>query len=266
MYLPRKHISLLYEDLFKKHHPMAPQVLILVALEPDALCACRILTTLFKRDFIGHKIQPVSGYDDLAKVGETLISKMKTQNGGAGGVVVCLGVGGLVDLSNILGLEDEGDGLSGAGGIDVWLIDARRPWNLGNVFAGDPRGVPGSHVGHENEDKSQVDRGEIQSTFRPGSGGVIVYDDGDITDDLQEERQAYCALLEMGDVDEAEGGYMSPDSDLEEDQEATLRIKNGITDNRKRKTWSGNEQDSDEEEQRPRRRRRSSSVSRSTTV
>ncbi len=135
MYLPRALISHLYLHLSRTHHPLSPPVLVLVALEPDALCACRILTTLLKRDYIPHKIQPVSGYGDLARAGEEMVRPMRTDEGGSGGVVVCLGVGGLVDLGAILGLDasQEGD-QDRMGGVEVWVIDARRPWNLGNVF------------------------------------------------------------------------------------------------------------------------------------
>src|SRR5437762_2401175 len=108
MYLPRSLISTLYTHLQKAHHPLSPPVLILVALEPDALCACRILSVLLKHDFIPHKIQPVAGYGDLARAGKQLIQPMRTNDGGDGGVVVCLGVGGSVDLGAILELDGPG--------------------------------------------------------------------------------------------------------------------------------------------------------------
>ena len=117
MYLPRSLISHLYTNLVRSHHPLSPPVLILVSLEPDAICACRILTALLKRDYIPHKIQPVSGYADLSKAGQELVRPMKTTEGGSGGVIVCLGVGGLVDLGSLLGLEEEEDAQS-MGGVE----------------------------------------------------------------------------------------------------------------------------------------------------
>src|SRR5438046_779568 len=134
MYLPRSLLPTLYLHLQRTHHPLSSPVLILVALEPDALCGCRILTHLLKRDYIPHKIQPIAGYGDLEKAGRDAVRPMMTSEGGSGGVVVCLGVGGLVDLGGLLGIEDEGQGTGGFDGVDVWVIDARRPWNLGNVF------------------------------------------------------------------------------------------------------------------------------------
>src|SRR2546421_13086237 len=105
MYLPRGLISHLYNHLIRNHHPLSAPVLILASLEPDALCACRILSALLKRDYIPHKIQPVSGYADLSKAGAELIKPMRTTEGGPGGEVVCLGVGGLVGRGDILCLE-----------------------------------------------------------------------------------------------------------------------------------------------------------------
>src|ERR1700709_2196755 len=110
MYLPRHLLSHLYNHLVKTTHPLSPPVLILVSLDPDALCACRILTSLFKRDYIPHTIKPISGYADRARAGEDVVRPMRTTDGGSGGVVICLGVGGLVDLEALMGLEVDEDG------------------------------------------------------------------------------------------------------------------------------------------------------------
>ena len=248
MYLPRQLISHLYTQLLRSHHPLSPPVLILVALEPDALCACRILTALFKRDYIPHKIHPVAGYGDLARAGEELVKPMQRGNGGSGGVVVCLGVGGLVDLGEVLGLTgEEEDETENMGGVEIWVFDARRPWNLANVFGGD---------GGQSTTTRGVDKGCITVSYKFGSGngGVVVYDDGDIEEELSREREAYCALLEMPEVNE-EGD----DDDDDDDDEMP-----SSSDSKKRKSWSReddeDEEESDEEDEPPRQRRRSDSV------
>ncbi|KAI9728869.1 MAG: hypothetical protein M1834_007126 [Cirrosporium novae-zelandiae] len=257
MYLPRSLISHLYLHLLRTHHPLSPPVLILVSLEPDALCACRILTSLFKRDYISHKIQPVSGYGDLAKAGQDLIRPMKTTEGGSGGIVVCLGVGGLVDLGELLGLENENGEQSETGGIEVWVIDARRPWNLGNVF-GSPQEQPSLRDIDMNSRRKQlgVERGRILPSYRPGHGGIIVFDDGDIEEGLGKEKDSYCALLDIPDVDD--DGEESDDSESENDYPSLV-----LGQSRKRKSWSDRNEDeeSDLENQRPQRRVRSNSGS-----
>ncbi|EEQ27525.1 DNA replication initiation factor cdc45 [Microsporum canis] len=256
MYLPRSLISHLYQQLLRSHHPLSPPVLILVALEPDALCACRILTALLKRDYIPHKIQPIAGYGDLSQAGTELVHPMHTSNGGSGGVVVCLGVGGLVDLSETLGLDANKDEPGDMGGIEVWVIDARRPWNLTNVFGG--MGEPATPRGPDTQVRTSVDgvdRGRLTDTYRPGKGGIIAFDDGDIDEELALEREAYYTLEGLPDIGE-------DDSDDDDDSGSEREVQ---TQSKKRKSWSdrydGDIAASDDEDGRPAQRRRSNSGS-----
>ena len=257
MYLPRSLFAHLYTQFLRNHHPNAAPVLILAALEPDALCACRILTGLLKRDYIPHKIQPVSGYADLSKAGETLVKPMKATEGGSGGVVICLGVGGLVDLGSLLGLEGDEEGVDALSGVEVWVLDARRPWNLSNVFGGLPDTLPLQQMaGSNNRRIPGVEKGCIQRSYKPGKGGIIVFDDGDIADELEAERNAYCALVEMPEVEEGDEGDDDDEEEVEESQDTDA--------SKKRKSWSDRENEESETEAddgRPTQRRRSNSGS-----
>ncbi|KAI9825705.1 MAG: hypothetical protein M1832_001049 [Thelocarpon impressellum] len=251
MYLPRSLVSHLYLHLVRTHHPLSPPVLLLVALEPDALCACRILTALLKRDYIPHKIQPVAGYGDLADAGQRHVRPMRTNEGGSGGVIVCIGLGGLVDLGAVLGLDVDQDGEDVMGGVEVWVMDARRPWNLGNVFGGAASLGPSSSARAE----PGVQNGRIESSYKPGRGGIIVFDDGDIDDDLAAEREAYCALEHMPEVED--DGEESDGSQEESEGEADPGSAS-----KKRKSWSDRDEDdheSEDEDGRPTRRRRGNS-------
>ena len=262
MYLPRNLISHLYLHLLQTHHPLSPPVLILAALEPDALCACRILTSLLKRDYIPHKIQPIAGYGDLTRAGSELVRPMQKSNGGSGGVVVCMGVGGLVDLSEMLGLGNA-ENPNDTGGVQIWVFDARRPWNLGNVFGGHgapgPLDESGTETGAAEPPKIPgMERGRLSDAYKPGDmGGIIVYDDGDIDEELTREREAYCELEGMPEVDDDGNESDGSDGDSEDEAEAAPQSK-------KRKSWSGNDDDDDntldEEDGPPRQRRRSNSV------
>ncbi|CBX94426.1 hypothetical protein IAQ61_009863, partial [Plenodomus lingam] len=250
MYLPRNLIAHLYQNLIKRTHVAAPPVLILVALEPDALCACRILTALLKRDYIAHKIQPISGYGDLSRAAEDLVRPMRTTEGGSGGVVVCLGVGGMIDMEEMLGLDVDENGQGGTGDVEVWIMDARRPWNLANVF-----GTPISEdpaTGELVPRQAGVDKGKVLQSYQSSRGGIIVFDDGDIEDDLQAERAAYCALEEMPEVGEED----DLDDESEEDEEPPSGQQP-----KKRKSWSGDEESEDDmtDNERPAQRRRSNS-------
>lgn len=258
MYLPRSLVSKLYIHLQKTRHPLSPPVLILVALEPDALCACRILTRLLKHDYIPHKIHPVSGYSDLEKAGAELVTPMMESQGGTGGVVVCLGVGGMVDLGETLGLETAGD--APYSGVEVWVMDAHRPWNLGNVFGGFPlQSAVVDSSSYQSRCPAGVAEGQIGASYTPGTGGIVVFDDGDILEELTGERSSYLALLDMPDVeDDGQELDSSDEEDGDEDEDGHEEPRAG----QKRKSWSDGHDDmsSDEEDDRPRQRRRSNSV------
>lgn len=259
MYLPRSLISKLYTHLQNTRHPLSPPVLVLVALEPDALCACRILTRLLKHDYIPHKIQPVAGYSDLEKAGKELVVPMMESQGGSGGVVVCLGVGGMVDLGPLLGLEPEG-GDSPYSGVEVWVIDAHRPWNLANMFGGFPvEAAADDASSYQSKFPAGVEGGQIGRAYRAGKGGIVVFDDGDIEEDLAAERNAYLALLEMPDIDD-DGDDLGASDDDEGDEDGFEQ--NSARVGKKRKSWSDEHEDeSSDDEDRPRQRRRSNSVS-----
>lgn len=170
--------------------------------------------------------------------------------------MVCLGVGGLVDLSETLGLDANKDEPGDMGGIEVWVIDARRPWNLTNVFGG--MGEPATPRGPDTQVRTSVDgvdRGRLTDTYRPGKGGIIAFDDGDIDEELALEREAYYTLEGLPDIGE-------DDSDDDDDSGSEREVQ---TQSKKRKSWSdrydGDIAASDDEDGRPAQRRRSNSVS-----
>lgn len=254
MYLPRSLISKLYAHLQNTRHPLSPPVLVLVALEPDALCACRILTRLLKHDYIPHKIHPVAGYTDLQRAGSDLVSPMMESQGGSGGVVVCLGVGGMVDLGPLLGLEPEGEENT-YNGVEVWVFDAHRPWNLGNVFGGFPLepAAEGS-ASYQSRSPAGVTGGQVGRAYNSRRGGIIVFDDGDVEDDLGAERDAYMALVDMPEVDDDQDDLDDTDDEDDTAQEPTRA-------GQKRKSWSDEHLDDlSDDDDRPRQRRRSNSV------
>lgn len=173
--------------------------------------------------------------------------------------MVCLGVGGLVDLGGLLGIDAEG-AESGFGGVEVWVIDARRPWNLGNVFAGEPT-IPqideSGEVTHQKQ--SGVAGGKIERGYKPGKGGIIVFDDGDIEEELDVERDAFLALMDMPEVEEYDDDSDRSDTESEDEDSAPKESQSG----QKRKSWSDRDEEaeSSDDDDRPRQRRRSNSSS-----
>lgn len=166
----------------------------------------------------------------------------------------------MVDLGAVLGLEPEGEDTS-FGGVEVWVIDPRRPWNLGNVFGGFPLepDVEGASS-YQSRTPIGVEAGRIGRAYKPGKGGIVVFDDGDIEDELPPQRDAYMALMEMPDIDD--NGEDLGDSDSESENDADDSFESTPHAGQKRKSWSDQDQEYDsDDDDRPRQRRRSNSVS-----
>ncbi|KAF8476236.1 CDC45 family [Kalaharituber pfeilii] len=271
MYISRDLFSSAYLHLKHHAHSTTPSVLILVALDIDSLCATRILTQLLKRDFIPHKIHPVAGYKDLSNVNSTLIKGNEDLR-----FVICLGLGGMVDLEEFLDLKKE-DGSS----VECWIIDSRRPWNLHNVFGG--RGGVQEFEGNGVLVVGQAGRQGIAGAKVTGGrwnvgsrvGGVKCFDDGDVEEEMEGEGNAFNELLDMPEVD-SDDDDSSDDSDEDEEKEEVALsgdghgeeedgvLRNVVNGNgRKRKSDDGLNGDSeegndiDEEEDRSRRRKTS---------
>jgi cell division control protein 45 len=159
-------------------------------------------------------------------------------------------------LGTVLGLEDE-ESSETMCGVEVWVLDARRPYNLDNVFGGLPIEAPLGDLVNEARPRTRgVDKGCILKSYQSGKGGIIVFDDGDILNDLEAEKNAYSALADMPELD-------ADESDGEDDAEEELDMQDS-SQSKKRKSWSdrdGENEDTDEEDERPRQRRRSNSGS-----
>jgi cell division control protein 45 len=187
---------------------------------------------------------------------------MMESQGGSGGVVVCLGVGGMMDLGEVLGLESQPE--APYSGVEVWVIDAHRPWNLGNVFGGFPlEPAAESSSSYQSRTPHGVTEGRIQRVYNPGKGGIVVFDDGDVEEDLTGERDAYLALLDMPEVeDNGEDLGSDDESNGDADEDEVNDGQQSPRAGQKRKSLSDGHdfEDSDDEDSRPRQRRRSNSV------
>ncbi|EPS45567.1 hypothetical protein H072_490 [Dactylellina haptotyla CBS 200.50] len=231
MHIPRHHFGTAYNRLKRSSSSTVPSVLILTSLDVDSLCACRMFTRLLKADYIPHKLHPVAGYQDLAKANKEFITNNADLR-----FLVLLGVGGLIDIAEFLELKK---------GVECWVIESRRPWNLQNIFAG-AGGEGFTLVGRDGNVSEE--------------GGVVCWDDGDISDFLKPEQDAYKRLIEMqaevGDIED----WNSGDEEDDEDEEfAENRRRNGFgvntedtpssTNSRKRRSSSDDEEEDDEEEE-----------------
>lgn len=199
MFIPRSNYAQAYSHLKANAHPSTPSILLLCALDTDSLCGTRILTHLLKRDFIPHKLHPVAGYADLKKISETLI-----QGNSDIRFVICLGLGGMTDLSELGWGEDDSD-------VEYWVIDSRRPWHLGIVFGGGGK-VTGGRYG-----------------LGP-KGGIKVWDDGDIEMELGRQRDSYLELLKMPEIDSDDDDDSDSDGESDLDEEPGLGVEKLVDD------------------------------------
>ncbi|SAM08075.1 hypothetical protein [Absidia glauca] len=93
--------------------------IIFVAPDVDAICCCKILQSLLKRDIIQHKIVPVSGYQDLKKANVELVAKDEQLR-----TIILINCGGLVDVSEFLQVNNL---------VTLYILDSHRPLHLDNI-------------------------------------------------------------------------------------------------------------------------------------
>ncbi|EPX73193.1 DNA replication pre-initiation complex subunit Cdc45 [Schizosaccharomyces octosporus yFS286] len=120
MFVRRSEYALAYSKIKEASISGGCVVHIFVALDPDALCACKLLSRLLKADFISHKIRPVSGYRDLENANETILEKNEDLK-----FLILLNCGNMVDLNGYLKSDED---------ISVYVIDSHRPYNLDNLY------------------------------------------------------------------------------------------------------------------------------------
>ena len=130
-----------YERILKSSSTTS-RVLLIVSLDIDALCACRILTTLFTCDNIQSTIIPVSKNDDLYQAYHN--HREEHQH------VIFFNCGGDIELQSFL-LEDDDDDLE-SHETEIFVLDSQRPIELLNIYTEKP-----VHVILKQEDDVSLD-------------------------------------------------------------------------------------------------------------
>ena len=116
-----------------QHHRCTHPILLMVASDPDSLCACKILTTLFKTDLIAYKILPVMGWNDLARYNQEMLESLQDEDiiqrdgeeRNDTNFVILIGCGGTVDLEEFFNCHQQ---------IKIYVLDNHRPYNLENIW------------------------------------------------------------------------------------------------------------------------------------
>ncbi|KUF80487.1 Cell division control protein 45 [Phytophthora nicotianae] len=102
-------------------------VLILVALDVDALCAAEILTRLLRADMLSYSLLAVRGYEDVLQARETRIrgADGTLRGGGELRSVIMLNCGAIVDVAKLLALPTH---------VKCYVLDSHRPIHLANIY------------------------------------------------------------------------------------------------------------------------------------
>ncbi|KAJ1534589.1 hypothetical protein HK096_003707 [Nowakowskiella sp. JEL0078] len=158
--------------------PGSSTVLIFVANDLDALCSCKLLSSLLKSDSIAHEIVPISGFRELSEKNSTLIEENEQLRS-----LIFLNCGGMVDLSEYLTLTEN---------MMVYIADSHRPINLHNLFGSDQIMVLDD--GHYSVNNENID--EIRAAFE------YLNKEGD---DYEEESQEDENLEDDDDSDQPDG-------------------------------------------------------------
>jgi len=99
----------------------ACSVLIFVACDCDAMCCCRIFTSMMRSDNVSYKVKPVMGYAEIQQAGESLIQgNMELRS------IVMINCGGVVNMLKMIQFEPH---------HRVYIIDSHRPVHLSNIHA-----------------------------------------------------------------------------------------------------------------------------------
>ncbi|XP_014206971.1 cell division control protein 45 homolog [Copidosoma floridanum] len=93
------------------------QCLILVNFDVDAICASKILQTLFKNDNVVYTLVPVHGVSDMIKAFKDNSEEIE--------YVIMINCGGTLDIVDILKPEEN---------VIFFILDSHRPFDLCNVY------------------------------------------------------------------------------------------------------------------------------------
>ncbi|CAM9308546.1 unnamed protein product, partial [Hapterophycus canaliculatus] len=187
MLLDQRRLDFAYEQIVQDAAKArgACTVLVFVAPNCDAMCACRIFSYMLRADAVAYKIKPVAGYGDIAAANEDLIKG----NDDIRSVVMinCGAICNVVELLSELSPQ-----------AYVYIVDSNRPVHLANVYPkkdrvvvfvdednGDVDNIPSDGEGLDGNDETS-DESEADSDEEELSSNLS--DESD-DDDVEEEAR-----------------------------------------------------------------------------
>ncbi|DBA01874.1 TPA: hypothetical protein N0F65_006022 [Lagenidium giganteum] len=169
-------------------------VLILVAMDVDALCACEIVTSLLKADFLSYTMLAVKGYEDLKRI------RYERIRGPDGSIhnddlrsVILINCGAIVNVSELLALPPT---------ARCYILDSHRPIHLANIY-------------DANQQIVVFDDGAQSLDDFPADGSDIENDDFNVSDDDEDDD----------DEEEEEDDDVEDDEGTEEEDEGEAEVE-----------------------------------------
>ncbi|KAL3658538.1 hypothetical protein V7S43_016422 [Phytophthora oleae] len=180
-------------------------VLILVALDVDALCAAEILTRLLRADMLSYSLLAVRGYEDVLQARETRIrgADGALRGGGELRSVVMLNCGAIVDVAKLLALPTH---------VKCYVLDSHRPIHLANIY-------------DEHQQIVVFDDGALALEEYPVFGPDLEVEDFEEEEEEEEEDEFEENEVESDGEAEVEFGTEENTQDTEKEESETDKRK-----------------------------------------
>ncbi|KAG6969890.1 hypothetical protein JG687_00002942 [Phytophthora cactorum] len=197
-------------------------VLVLVALDVDALCAAEILTRLLRADMLSYSLLAVRGYEDVLQARETRIRSADGTLRGGGELrsVIMLNCGAIVDVAKLLALPTH---------VKCYVLDSHRPIHLANIY-------------DEHQQIVVFDDGALALDEYPAFGPDLEVEDFEEEEEEEEDEES------EGEEDDEES---EGEAEVEFGTEESTQDTENESDKRKRDDKDGDE----DMEQSPKRRK-----------
>lgn len=235
MFVKRVEYAKAYQRLKAEAPKTSCAVLLFVALDADALCACKMLSSLLKTDFIPHKIHPIIGYSHLETANRELIEGNDDLR-----FLIMINCGALVDISKYISITNA---------MKVYCFDSHRPWGLVNAFA------DAVNVFVFDDGEIEDDMAEVGKAFR----GLV---EQEASEDEEEGSQEEEPIVheedgDREDDDEADDHQAKDGETGQEGGDSGLGIKEGGTETKEQNGDTSDGLEDGNLDVRPRKRKRS---------
>lgn len=179
-------------------HSSCQLVIFVSCLNIDALCASKMLSSLFRKQLVQSQLVPVFGYSELKEHFQRLDENINS--------VIFVGCGGMIDLESFLEIDAEDNSIPTETDTnketeaqrfkrEIYVLDCHRPWNLDNLF---------------------------------GSQYITCFDDGTVEESLKTQKDAYYRLIE---IENELGEELDDDDDDLDDREDQVAQKSNENEN-----------------------------------